>query len=71
MRRRDFVTFLGGATAWMSAAHAQNLSARLLEIASTMGADFGESDIHKTTEIVRRLSGEAKERAERLPRNRT
>src|SRR6516164_7471646 len=23
MRRRDFVAFLGGATAWMSAAHAQ------------------------------------------------
>jgi hypothetical protein len=31
----------------------------------------GEADIHKTTEIVRRLSDEAKERPERLPRNRT
>ena len=49
----------------------RELSARLLEIASTMGADFGEADIHKTTEIVRRLSDEAKERSERLPRNRT
>src|SRR5215467_1526441 len=49
----------------------RELSARLVEIASTMGADFGEADIHKTTEIVRQLSDEVKERSERLPRNRT
>ena len=45
----------------------RELSARLLEIASAMGADFSEADIRKTTEIVRRLSDEAKERSERLP----
>jgi DNA-binding MarR family transcriptional regulator len=38
----------------------RELSARLLEIASTMGADVSEADIRKTTEIVRRLSDEAK-----------
>ena len=36
------------------------LSARLLEIASTMGPDLSEADIRKTIEIVRRLSDEAK-----------
>jgi DNA-binding MarR family transcriptional regulator len=38
----------------------QELSARLLEIASAMGTDLSEADIRKTTEIVRRLSDEAK-----------
>jgi DNA-binding MarR family transcriptional regulator len=38
----------------------RELSARLLEIASTMGADLSEVDIRKTTEIVRRLSNETK-----------
>ena len=37
----------------------RELSVRLLEIASTMGADLSEADIRKTTEIVRRLSDEA------------
>ena len=32
----------------------RELSARFLENASTMDADFGEADIHKTTGIVRR-----------------
>jgi DNA-binding MarR family transcriptional regulator len=41
----------------------RELSARLLEIASAMGADFSEADIRKTTEIVRRLSDEAKGRS--------
>jgi len=48
----------------------RELSARFLENASTMDADFGVADIHKTTEIVRRLSDEAKERSE-LSLNRT
>jgi hypothetical protein len=39
----------------------RELSARLLEIASTMGAALSEADIHKTTDIVRRLSDEAKD----------
>jgi hypothetical protein len=34
-----------------------------------MGADLGEADIRKTTEIVRRLSDETKGRSERLPRS--
>ncbi|HVH76344.1 MAG TPA: MarR family transcriptional regulator [Stellaceae bacterium] len=38
----------------------RELSAHLLEIATTMGADLTEADIRKTTEIVRRLSDEAK-----------
>ena len=38
----------------------RELSARLVETASTMGADLSEADIRKTTEIVRRLSDEAK-----------
>lgn len=37
------------------------LSARLLEIASTMGADLSEADIRKTIELVRRLSDEARD----------
>jgi DNA-binding MarR family transcriptional regulator len=38
----------------------RELSARLLTIASSMGAELGEADIRKTTEIVRQLSEEAK-----------
>jgi DNA-binding MarR family transcriptional regulator len=45
----------------------RELSARFLAIASTMGVDLTEADIRKTTEIVRRLSDEAKGRSERLP----
>jgi DNA-binding MarR family transcriptional regulator len=40
------------------------LSARFLAITSTMGADLTETDIRTTTEIVRRLSDEAKRRSE-------
>jgi DNA-binding MarR family transcriptional regulator len=47
----------------------RELSARFLAIASTMGAELSEGDIRKTIEIVRRLSDEAKERSERLPRS--
>ena len=47
----------------------RDLSARFLAIASMMGAELSEADIRKTTEIVRRLSDEAKERSERLPRS--
>src|SRR5262250_38622 len=47
----------------------RELSARLLAIASTIGADFSEADIRKTTEIVRRLSDETKGRSEQLPRS--
>jgi len=36
------------------------LNARFLAVASTMGAGLGEADIRNTTEIVRRLSDEAK-----------
>jgi DNA-binding MarR family transcriptional regulator len=42
------------------------LSARLLEIASTMGADLREADIRKTTEILRRLSDEAGTLADKM-----
>jgi len=47
----------------------RELSARFLAIASTMGAELSEADIRRTTEIVRRLSDEAKGRSERLPRS--
>ncbi len=47
----------------------RELSARFLAIASTMGADLSEADIRKTTEIVRRLSDEAKGDSGRLPRS--
>jgi len=39
----------------------RELTVRLLEMASTMGADLSEADIHKVSEIVRRLSDEAKD----------
>jgi DNA-binding MarR family transcriptional regulator len=38
----------------------RELSVRLLEIASKMGANLNEADIRKTTEITRQLSDEAK-----------
>jgi DNA-binding MarR family transcriptional regulator len=47
-------------------AHYRELETRLLTIASTMGADLGEADIRKATEIVRQLSDDAKTRSERL-----
>ena len=47
----------------------RELSAQFMAIASTMGAELSQADIRKTTEIVRRLSDEAKERSERLPRS--
>jgi hypothetical protein len=47
----------------------RELSARLLAIASMMGAELSEADVRKTTETVRRLSDEAKELPERLPRS--
>jgi DNA-binding MarR family transcriptional regulator len=48
----------------------RELSARFLAIVSTMGADLSEADIRKTTEIVQRLSDEAKGRTRRLPARR-
>jgi DNA-binding MarR family transcriptional regulator len=41
-------------------------SARLLSIASTMGATLSEEDIRKATEIVRHLSDDVKARSQRL-----
>jgi DNA-binding MarR family transcriptional regulator len=41
----------------------RELSARLLSIASTMGAAFSEPDIRRTTEIVRQLSDDVKARS--------
>src|SRR5262245_58514448 len=46
----------------------RELSSRFLAMASTMGADLSETDIRKTTEIVRRLSDEAKGRSKRRQR---
>jgi len=43
----------------------RELSTRLSEIASTTGTDLNESDIRKTTEVVRRLSKETKDAASR------
>ena len=45
----------------------RELSSRLLSIASTMGVALGETDIRKTTEIVRHLSDDVKARTARLP----
>ena len=42
----------------------RELSARLLEIASTVGAGLSERDIRRTMEIVRRLSDAVKARSE-------
>ena len=47
----------------------RELSARFLAIASTMGDELSEADIRKTTEVVRRLSDEAKGILERLARS--
>src|SRR5262245_9876595 len=47
----------------------RKLSARFLVIASTMGTGLSEADIHKTIQILRLLSDEAKGRSERLPRS--
>jgi DNA-binding MarR family transcriptional regulator len=43
----------------------RELNARFLAIASTMGAALSEADIRRTTEILRQLSDEVRERAER------
>ncbi len=48
-------------------AHYRELNARFLAIASTMGGGLGETDIRRTTEIVRRLSDDVKARSEKLP----
>src|SRR4029450_5433945 len=47
----------------------RELKARLRAIASTMGGDFSEADIRKTTDIVRQLSDETKGRSEQLPQS--
>jgi DNA-binding MarR family transcriptional regulator len=44
----------------------RDLSARLLSIASTMGAALSEAEIRKTIEIVRHLSDDVKARSQRL-----
>src|SRR4029450_4612629 len=44
----------------------RELKARLLAIASTLGAGLSERDVRRTTEIVRQVSGGVKARAERL-----
>jgi DNA-binding MarR family transcriptional regulator len=44
----------------------RELNVRLLSIASTMGVALSEPDIRKTTEIVRHLSDDVKERSARL-----
>ena len=41
----------------------RELNARLLAIASAMGADLSEADVRNTTEIVQRLSDETKGRS--------
>ena len=45
------------------------LNARFLAIASTMGGDLRESEIRRTTGVVRRISDEAKGRSESGLRN--
>ena len=44
----------------------RELNDRLLAIASTMGVGLSEAEIRETTEIVRRLSDDAKDRSEPL-----
>ena len=51
------------------AARYRELNARLLSIASTMGAALSEADIRKTSGIVRALSEDVKARSERLSRD--
>ena len=41
----------------------RELNARFLMIASTLGVDLSEADVRKTTEIVRQLSDDVKERS--------
>jgi DNA-binding MarR family transcriptional regulator len=41
----------------------RRLNVRLLEIASTMGADLNEADIRKSIEVVRQISNETKDAA--------
>jgi DNA-binding MarR family transcriptional regulator len=43
----------------------RELVARLLSIASTMGADLGEADIRETIAILRQLSVDVKARSDR------
>ena len=45
----------------------RELNARLISIASTIGAALSESEIRRTAEIVRQLSDDVKARSERLP----
>jgi DNA-binding MarR family transcriptional regulator len=45
----------------------RDMNARLLEIASTMGVAASETDLRRTTEIVRQLSEDVKARSDRLP----
>ena len=47
----------------------RELNARLFSVASTMGVALRESDLRKTTEIVRHLSDDVRARSERLPRS--
>ena len=44
----------------------RELNTRFLTIASAMVVGLNEGDIHRATEIVRRLSGDVKARSERL-----
>lgn len=44
----------------------RELDARLLSIASTLGAPLGDADIRKATGILRHLSDDVKARSERL-----
>ena len=48
----------------------QKMSARFLEIASTMGADLREADIQHAIDVVRRVSNEARDRSESRHRRR-
>jgi hypothetical protein len=43
----------------------RKLNARFLVIASTLGTALSEADIRRTTGIMRRLSADVRERAER------
>lgn len=45
----------------------RELNVRFLAVASTMGADLSEDDIHKTIAVVRRLSEDVKARVEAVP----
>jgi DNA-binding MarR family transcriptional regulator len=46
----------------------RELEARFLAIAATMGVGLGERDIRRTTDIVRRLSGDVAEETQRRRR---